>query len=131
MLLKFILDANEPLKRLSDKRCASYKKMREIVRLRKLVEQEVETYTAEEKKAVGVYAEVDKNGNPMFLEDGRLCLKDMDAKVAFEKEISALRETDIEDIQPVTLSETDFLSSDDYPTPSDVLALEGIVNFED
>ena len=62
MKIKDILIANEPLKRLCDRRLASYKKMRELARLRKAVEQEVEFYTAEETKAVSIYAEVDKNG---------------------------------------------------------------------
>ena len=42
MKLKQIIEATEPLKRLSEKRLASYKKMRELVKLRKAVEQELE-----------------------------------------------------------------------------------------
>ena len=47
MKLKTLLEANEPLKRLSEKRLASYKKMRELVKLRKAVEQEVSFYATE------------------------------------------------------------------------------------
>jgi len=131
MKLKNILEANLPLKRLSEKRLASYKKMRELVKLRKAVEQEVEFYATEEAKCVDAYAEKGSKGNPLFLEDGRLRLKDADAKVAFEKEISALRETDIDGITPITLSETDFLDALDFPTTNEMIALECIINFED
>lgn len=131
MKLKDILDAKEPLKRLTEKRFTGYKKMRELVKLRKAVEQEVDFYLTEEQKAISRYAEVDAQGTPLFLDDGRLRLKDVDAKVAFEKEITDLRETDADDITPVTLSERDFRSTDDLPTADDMIALDGIIIFED
>lgn len=131
MKLKTILEANEPLKRLSEKRLASYKKMRDLVKLRKAVEQEVSFYAAEEKKAVDVYAEIDSNGAPIFLPDGRLRLKDNEAKIAFEREIEALLDTDIEDISPISLSEADFLSTNDLPTTNEMIALECVINFEE
>lgn len=131
MKLKDLLVANEPLKRLCEKRFASYKKMRELVKLRKAVEQEVEFYAAEEQKAINTYAELDKNGTPIFLDDGRLRLKDIDSKVAFEKEISALRETDIDGIEPIILSERDFKCSEDLPTVNEMIALEPLVVFEE
>ena len=131
MKLKDLIEATAPLKRLTEKRFVSYKKMRELVKLRKAVEQEVEFYAAEEKKAISLYAETDDGGNPLFLDDGRLRLKDMEAKVAFEKEITTLRETDVDGIEPITLSESDFRSADDLPTVDDMIALEGIIIFED
>ena len=131
MKLKDLIEANASLKRLTEKRFVSYKKMRELVKLRKAVEQEAEFYAAEEKKAIGLYAETDDGGNPLFLDDGRLRLKDMEAKVAFEKEITTLRETDVDGIEPITLSESDFRSADDLPTVDDMIALEGIIIFED
>lgn len=131
MKLKDLLAANEPLKRLCEKRFASYKKMRELAKLRKVVEQEVEIYLKEEQKSVKTYAELDKNGTPIFLEDGRLRLKDVESKVAFEKEISALRDTDIDGIEPVTISERDFYTCDDLPTVNEMIALEPLVVFEE
>lgn len=131
MKLKDLLTANEPLKRLCERRFASYKKMRELVKLRKVVEQEVELYSKEEQKAILTYAELDKNGAPIFLEDGRLRLKDVESKLAFEKEISALRETDIDEIETVTISETDFYTCEDLPTVNEMIALEPLVVFEE
>ena len=131
MKLNDILVANEALKRLSEKRFLSYAKMRELVKLRKAVEQEVDFYAKEETKAVNAYAEVDEGGSPIFLSDGRLRLKDMDAKIAFEKEIATLRETEVDGIVPITLCERDFRSPDDIPTVDDMIALESVIIFED
>ena len=131
MKLKELLAANEPLKRLSEKRFASYKKIRELVRLRKAIEQETEFYAEEEKKAVKTYGELDDNGNPIFLEDGRLRLKDMDSKIAFENELTTLLETEVDGIEHISLCERDFRSLDDIPTVDDMIALEGVIIFED
>ena len=131
MKIKDILVANEPLKRLCDKRLANYKKMRELAKLYRAVKQEVEFYFVEEKKAVDIYAELDKNGTPIFLEDGRLRLKDMESKITFEKEIEKLRDTEVDGIEPIILCERDFRSEDDLPTVSEMLALEPLVVFED
>lgn len=131
MKLKTLIEANEPLKRLCEKRFTSYKKMRELVKLRKTIEQEVEFYANEEKKAIATYAEHNADGTPIFLDDGRLRLKDAEAKLAFEKELTSLLDTDIEDIETISLKETDFRAIDDIPTIDDMLALEGIIIFED
>ena len=131
MKLTDIFVANEARKRLSEKRFSSYAKMRELVKLRKAVEQEVDFYAKEETKAVNAYAEVDEGGSPIFLSDGRLRLKDMEAKIAFEKEIATLRETEVDGIVPITLCERDFRSPDDIPTVDDMIALESVIIFED
>ena len=131
MKLKTIVATKPALARLTEKRFSDYKKLREIVKLRKSVESEFDFYVEQEKKAVEAYAEKKKDGTPVFLEDGRIKLKDPKSKDAFEAEIIRLQETEIDGITPSTLSERDFLTPDDLPTASDMLALEGIIEFED
>ena len=131
MKLKTIVATKPALARLTEKRFSDYKKLREIVKLRKSVESEFDFYVEQEKKAVEAYAEKKKDGTPVFLEDGRIKLKDPKAKDAFEAEIIRLQGTEIDGITPITLSERDFLTPDDLPTASDMLALEGIIEFED
>ena len=131
MKLKTIVATKPALARLTERRFSDYKKLREIVKLRKSVESEFDFYVEQEKKAVEAYAEKKKDGTPVFLEDGRIKLKDPKSKDAFEAEIIRLQETDIDGITPITLSERDFLTPDDLPTASDMLALEGIIEFED
>lgn len=131
MKLKTVIHAKDALQRLTEKRFTDYKKVRAIVKLRQAVDAEFEFYAAEEKKAVDTYAEISDKGTPAFLPDGRLKLKDEKAKVAFESEIAALLDTEVDSIEPIKISEKDFRSADDLPTPDDMIALDGLVEFVD
>lgn len=131
MKLITIVGAKEALTRLTEKHFTNFKVARKLVALRKAVDAEVEFYAEEEKKAVDLYAEKDENGNPVFLGEGRLKLKNNEAKLAFESEVKKLLDTEVDDIEPVLLRESDFRSADDLPTPGDMIALEGFVTFED
>lgn len=130
MKLKTVIEAKPALIRLTEKRFCNYRKIRELVKLRKAVETEFNIYVEQEKKAVEVYAEK-KDGSPVLLEDGRIKLKDAPSKVAFEEEILRLQNSEIDGITPVSVSGADFLTSDDLPTPDEMLSLEGIIVFED
>ena len=131
MKLKFIVEAKDAIVRLTEKRFTDYKKLREIVKLRKAVEAEFEFYCDQEKKAVETYGEMSDKGTPAFLPDGRLKLKNAEAKEAFEKEIAKLLDTEVDDFTIITLKESDFLSAEDLPTPKDMLVLEHIISFVD
>ena len=131
MKLKHIIEAKDAIVRLTEKRFTDYKKLREIVRLRKAAEAEFEFYCDQEKKAVETYGEKTDKGTPAFLPDGRLKLKDVQAKEAFEAEIKKLLDTEVGDFVIITIKESDFLTADDLPTPSDMLLLENIINFAD
>lgn len=131
MKLKFIVESKDAIVRLTEKRFSDYKKLRDIVKLRKAVEAEFEFYCAQEKKAVDTYGEISDKGTPAFLPDGRLKLKNAEAKEAFEKEIAKLLDTEVDDFTIITLKESDFLSAEDLPTPKDMLALEPIISFVD
>lgn len=131
MKLKTVINSKSALERLTEKRFSDYKKLRELVKLRKSVEAEFDFYVEQEKKAVDTYAEKGKDGTPVFLEDGRIKLRDTAAKADFEAELLRLQDTDIEDIKPITLKEGDFLTPGDLPTPNDMLLLESIIHFAD
>ena len=129
MKLIELLNALIPLRALTETRFTSFKKSRELAILRKKVEFEGDFYSKEEKKIVEAYAARNENGEPIILEGGRIQLKDIDAKIAFEKEINELRNTEVDDIKKVSLSENDFAEKDKLPTPSELLALEPIIEF--
>lgn len=131
MKLKNIIETKPALERLTAKHFKDYKKLREIVKLRKLVESEFDFYVEQEKKAIDAYAEKKKDGSPVFLDDGRIKLKDSKSKTAFEDEMLNLQDTEIDEFKPIFISESDFLSAEDLPTPSDMLILENIITFED
>lgn len=131
MKLRNIIETRDAIIRLSEKRFTDYKKLREIVKLRRSVEAEFEFYCEQERKAVEDHGERDARGAPVFLPDGRLKLKDVRAKEAFDAEIGRLLDTEVDDFTTVTIRESDFLSADDLPTPGDMLLLENIITFED
>jgi len=99
--------------------------------LRKKVEAEVEFYLEQEKKLIETYAERNKAGNPVILESGRVQLKDVESKTAFENEITSLRSLEVDGIQPVKLKESDFRDACDIPTPNEWIYLESIISFDE
>lgn len=129
MKLIELLQAQTSLKRLTEKNFNNYKVLRELAKLRKSVEAEVEFYTEQERKAVELYAEKDDKGQPVILENGRIKLKDIEAKQAFDDELTKLRALEVEGITKVVVEENDFRSSADYPTPDEMLALECVIDF--
>lgn len=131
MKLKHIIEAKDSIVRLTEKRFSDYKKLREIVKLRKTVEAEFDFYAEQEKKAVDDYAEKKQDGTPVFLDDGRIKLKDVQAKETFDAEIKKLLDTEVSDLPDISIKESDFHSVEDLPTPSDMLILENIITFED
>ena len=131
MKLIEVLKAREPLNRLMGKNFTSYKVWRELVKLQKAVSTEVEFYAAQEKKNIELYSEKDEKGNPVILAEGRIKLKDTQAKSDFDGEIAKLYETDIDGITAVVIRESDFKSSEEYPTPGDMALLDEFIEFTD
>ena len=62
MKLKSIIEAKDAIVRLTAKRFTDYKKLREIVKLRKAVEAEYDFYCEQEKKLVETYGEKTDKG---------------------------------------------------------------------
>lgn len=102
-----------------------------MVRLKKRVDEEYEFYSAQEKKAVDAYADKSEDGQLIFVDGGRLKLKDIKAKAAFDAEIAKLNDTEVDDITTITIRESDFKSAADFPTATDMLALSALIEFEE
>lgn len=130
MKLIEIMKARDALTKLTNAHLTSYKSLRELVRLKKRVDEEFEFYSAQEQKAVDTYAEKTESGQPVLLDGGRLKLKDVEAKIAFDNEIEKLGDTEVNDIVPVALREGDFKTADDFPTATEML-LSSLVVFEE
>lgn len=126
-----LLNAKDAIQALTEKRFTSFKKVRELVDLKKAVDAEIEFYAGEERKIVETYAKKDDKGSPIILEGGRIQLDSIEKKNAFEKEVSELRNLEVDKIKPTTLRTCDFRNGEDIPTPAEVLVLEGIVDFLD
>lgn len=131
MKLIDIMQAKDALIKLTDTHFTNYKILRELVRLKKRVDEEYEFYSVQEKKAVDAYAEKTEDGQLVFVDGGRLKLKDVKSKTAFDAEISKLNETEVDDIPTVIIRESDFKTVADFPTASDMLLLSAIIEFEE
>ncbi|MDE7082512.1 MAG: hypothetical protein K2O89_02255 [Clostridia bacterium] len=131
MKLIELMQAREALAKLTDTHFTSYQILRELVKLKKRVDEEYEFYSTQEQKAVDLYAEKTEEGQLVFVDGGRLKLKDVKSKNAFDAEIAKLNETEVNDIPIVTIHESDFKSAADFPTATDMLSLSELITFEE
>ncbi|MCD8313123.1 MAG: hypothetical protein LUC24_03095 [Bacteroidales bacterium] len=130
MKLKDFLAGRDALKALSEKNYTNYGVVRSLAHLAKAADEEIAFISAEETKLIREYAEM-SGGSPVMLEGGRVKLKSAEAKTAFDAAMTELYETEITDIAPVRLHESDFRSAEDFPKPCEIISLEPLVIFED
>lgn len=131
MKLIEILQGRDALTRLTDKHFKSYKLIRELALLKKRADEEFAFYTEQEKRIVNTYADRDEKGQIIFLDGGRVKLKDAEAKAAFESEVGKLNDTEIDDMPVVTILESDFATASDFPTATEMLLLSELVVFKE
>lgn len=130
MTINQLLGSRDALVRLTEKHFNSYKVARGLVLLRQAIEAELKVFLELEQNSIKELSAKDEKGKPIFLADGRLQLRDEEAKELFEKRMIDARETEVDSIKPITLREEDFASPEDFPTPNDMLLLEPLVTFE-
>lgn len=128
MQLIKIIQARAALCRLTETRFKNFTVSRNLCAMRKRVDEEAQFLQTEQQKAIMAYAAL-KDGKPVFTDRGNIQLKSPADKEAFDAEMQRLFELEISDISPVAITETDFRSSEDYPTPDDMMALDGLVEF--
>ena len=130
MTYENVLTAHGALGNLTAKRFTSFKVARQLVALRKKVDEEFDFYASEEKKLLDLSAKKNKDGDPMITEENRIQLKDEASAKAFLQKITELRNSPVEGIEPVKLCEGDFCEAQTLPTPDEMIALEGFIEFE-
>ena len=130
MTYENVLTAREALGNLTAKRFTSFRVARQLVALRKKVDEEFDFYASEEKKLLDLYALKNEDGGPKITKENRIQLKDEESAKAFLQKISELRNSPVEGIESVKLCEGDFCEAQALPTPDEMIALEGFVEFE-
>ena len=130
MTYENVLTAREALGNLTAKRFTSFRVARQLVALRKKVDEEFDFYASEEKKLLDLYALKNEDGGPKITKENRIQLKDEESAKAFLQKISELRNSPVEGIEPVKLYEGDFCEAQALPTPDEMIALEGFVEFD-
>ena len=127
-----ILNVSKVLKNLTTKRFNNFSVSYKIAKAAKLVDEQNAFYVEEERKIVEQYAVKDKETGQVKIIDGnRISFANQDDAMNFNKEINELQQTEVEIFDPIDIHMSDFRSDDIDLTPSDILALEGFVNFID
>ena len=127
-----ILNVSKVLKDLTTKRFNNFSVSYKIAKAAKLVDEQNAFYVEEERKIVEHYAVKDKETGQVKIIDGnRISFANQDDAMNFNKEINELQQTEVEIFDPIDINISDFRSGDMDLTPSDILALEGFVNFID
>lgn len=127
-----ILNVSKVLKNLTTKRFNNFSVSYKIAKAAKLVDEQNAFYVEEERKIVEQYAVKDEETGQVKIIDGnRISFANQDDAMNFNKEINELQQTEVEIFDPIDIHISDFRSGDMDLTPSDILALEGFVNFID
>lgn len=127
-----ILNVSKVLKDLTTKHFNNFSVSYKIAKAAKLVDEQNAFYVEEERKIVEHYAVKDKETGQVKIIDGnRISFANQDDAMNFNKEINDLQQTEVEVFDPIDIHISDFRSGDMDLTPSDILALEGFVNFID
>ena len=127
-----ILNVSKVLKDLTTKRFNNFSVSYKIAKAAKLVDEQNAFYVEEERKIVEHYAVKDKETGQVKIIDGnRISFANQDDAMNFNKEINELQQTEVEIFDTIDIHMSDFRSDDIDLTPSDILALEGFVNFID
>lgn len=127
MRLIKIINSRAAVERLTQKRYNSFSVARKLAALRKRVDEETEFFNAEQSKALKEHAEFENDR--LVTEGGGIKMKSAADLKEYESEMQRLLDTEIDGIEPVAISEADFRSPEDYPTPEDMLALDCLVGF--
>ena len=127
-----ILKVSKVFKNLTTKRFNNFSVSYKIAQASKSLDEQSKFYAEEERKIVEQYAVKDeKTGQVKIIDGNRISFKDQDDAMNFNKEIIKLQQTEVDIFDPIDIHLSDFRSGDMDLTPSDILDLEGFVNFID
>ena len=127
-----ILKVSKVFKNLTTKRFNNFSVSYKIAQALKSLEEQSKFYAEEERKIVEQYAVKDeKTGQVKIIDGNRISFKDQEDAINFNKEIIKLQQTEVDVFDPIDIYISDFRSGDMDLTPSDILDLEGFVNFID
>lgn len=127
-----IIKVSKVFKNLTTKRFNNFSVSYKIAKASKSLDEQSKFYAEEERKIVEQYAVKDeKTGQVKIIDGNRISFKDQDNAMNFNKEIIKLQQTEVDIFDPIDIRMSDFRSGDMDLTPSDILDLEGFVNFID
>ena len=127
-----ILKVSKVFKNLTTKCFNNFSVSYKIAQASKSLDEKSKFYAEEERKIVEQYAVKDeKTGQVKIIDGNRISFKDQGDAINFNKEIIKLQQTEVDIFDTIDIYMSDFRSGDMDLTPSDILDLEGFVNFID
>jgi hypothetical protein len=131
MKLNNVLNSATALTALTKKHFVNFKIIHDIVMLKKKCDEEYNFIIAQERELIDKYADKDEKGQAKTTPEGLVIFKNVQDRDTFESEVSKLKDTDIPDLKAITIKASDFKSTDEMPTPDEMIQLEGVVDFVD
>ena len=131
MKLNNVLNSTTALTALTKKHFVNFKIIHDIVMLKKKCDEEYNFIIAQERELIDKYADKDEKGQAKTTPEGLVIFKNVQDRGTFESEVSKLKDTDIPDLKAITIKASDFKSTDEMPTPDEMIQLEGVVDFVD
>jgi hypothetical protein len=126
-----ILNAKESIRKLSDTTYSNFKVARAISKLFKEISNEIDFFNEELKKLIDQYGQKDSNGKLVPSSDGGIKInqKDIDE---FNSKYKDLLDLDVSNnIETISISETDFSNKSIIPSPYEMTILEPFINWKD
>lgn len=127
-----ILKVSSVFKKLMTKRFNNFSISYKIAKASKELEEHSKFYAEEERKIVNQYAVKDeKTGQIKIIDGNRITFKNQEDAMKFNEEIVSLQKTEVDIFEPISIHLNDFRPGDMDLTPSDILSLDGFVDFID
>lgn len=105
-------------------------KAMELARFAKKLSFYFDSYINEEKKLVCEYCNTDEKGEPV-LNKGAVTFKSKSEKEEYIKEREELLNTDIEDIEPICIDNSDIKTAEAMLTARDIILMEGLIDIKE
>lgn len=124
-----ILDAKESLAKLNLVKFSDFKIVSSIYKLTKKVNNVLDMVQQEQKKIIDIYAKKDNNGKTIIL-NNMYQFEDEEKKNNFIKEMSDLKQQDIDDINKIDISMSKIQYGAEL-TGEELMKLEPLINWND
>lgn len=129
--LNDIVKVSDVFKRLVEKHFNNFSLSYKLAKASKEIEEQTSFYVKEERKIIEQYALKDDNKQIKILEGNRIGFKTAEDASKFNEEILKLQELEIDIFEPIMIHSSDFKYGEMDLTPSDILKLEGFIEFVD
>lgn len=116
---------------LTRKRFNNWNVSLKIVKTFKELNSLKEFYLKKENDIIDLYAKKDEN-NKLVLESGNhLSFENDSAREGFKKDLENLQNTEVDIPEPITISEKDFANNESPLMPTEIMVLDGYINFKE